>query len=63
MGAGPHARPPHLPTLGAGRSADLVGATTGVDVADAAGDITAFDSAAGTTGLPVTFTEPFDASS
>ncbi|MFI1162856.1 Gfo/Idh/MocA family oxidoreductase [Streptomyces sp. NPDC020801] len=63
IGVGPHARLNHLPTLWAGRSAGLVGTVIGVDVADAAGDIAAFNSAAGTPGLPVTFIEPFDASS
>ncbi|MER5802826.1 Gfo/Idh/MocA family oxidoreductase [Streptomyces mirabilis] len=62
IGVGPHARLNHLPTLWAGRSAGLVGTVIGVDLADAAGDIAAFNSAADTAELPVTFIEPFDAS-
>ncbi|MER7461580.1 Gfo/Idh/MocA family oxidoreductase [Streptomyces sp. NPDC097981] len=61
IGVGPHARLNHLPTLWAGRSAGLVGTVIGVDLADAQGDIAAFNSTAGTPELPVTFIEPFDA--
>ncbi|MER6617787.1 Gfo/Idh/MocA family oxidoreductase [Streptomyces xantholiticus] len=61
IGVGPHARLNHLPSLWAGQAAGLVGRVIGVDVADAVGDIAASNSAGGTSELPVTFIEPFDA--
>jgi predicted dehydrogenase len=63
IGVGPHARLNHLPTLWSGRSTDLVGTVIGVDVVGAADDIAAFNSALTAAELPVTFIEPFDASS
>ena len=63
IGVGPHARLNHLPTLWAGRSAGLVDMVIGLDVVGAADDIAAFNSTLGAAELPVTFVEPFDASS